>query len=71
MGYDEHYLINAAILILLNLLAWLLNFAFSAFRNKLESPWSKTIANLFNYNLVIIIFFATASEMTMLSFFHF
>ena len=71
MGYDENFLINAAMLILLNLLAWILNFIFAVLKERLTHEWGKFIVNIFHYNFVIVVFFATASEMTMLSFYHF
>lgn len=71
LGYDENFLVNAAMLILLNLVAWILNFIFGALKDRLQHPWAKFIVKIFHYNFVIVVFFSTAQEMTMLSFFHF
>jgi len=70
MGYDENFLINAAPLILLNVLAWILSSIFGCLKEKWTSEWGAFTIKIFHYNLLIIVFFMTANDITMLSFYH-
>lgn len=71
-GYTPHFFINAFVLICQNVGAWLLSGIFKIVLMYVKKPsiWYK-ISHIFYHNLVIVVFFLTASEMTLMAFFHF
>lgn len=69
-GYTGYFLVNAFTLILQNIVVWIL--AYCVHKLKfflLEFKIGRLIHKFFYYNLVVVVFFLTASEMTLMSFY--
>jgi hypothetical protein len=66
-GYTPYFFVNAYILILYNVIAWILSFVFRALRDVLNTfKFGSFVVKIFHHNLVILVFFLTAQEMTMM-----
>jgi hypothetical protein len=68
-GYGNYFLINAFMLIVMNVLAWILALCFRIASNYWTSKYGQYVCYFFCDNLAVVVFFLTASEMTLLSFF--
>jgi hypothetical protein len=66
-GYTPYFFVNAYILIIYNVVAWILSFIFKILKPLLEGfKVGAFIVKVFHHNLVILVFFLTAQEMTMM-----
>jgi len=69
LGYGRYFIVNAFIILLIHTIAWSLSLIFSIVKKYTENRVLKIVANFFNYNFVIIVFFMGANELTMLAFY--
>ena len=70
-GYTPYFFVNAFVLILYNVIAWLLSFVFRQLRGVLTTRLGRFLVKIFHHNLVVVVFFLTASEMTLMAFIQF
>ncbi len=71
-GYTGYFMVNAFTLILQNLVVWILAYCVHKLKFFLQSfKIGRFIHKIFYYNAVIVVFFLTASEMTLMAFYQF
>ena len=71
-GYTRYFIVNAFTLIVLNLVAWALSLVFRQLRALIwEYRLGRTLHKIFHHNFVVVVFFLTASEMTLMAHYQF
>lgn len=76
-GYSNYFIVNAFVLIVLNVVVWVLSGIFRILKPYLD-PWKvgkyevgRLIVKFFHHNLVIVVFFMTSGDMTQMAFYQF